>query len=487
MLRIGQRKLLDIRIRALKMNKKLAAKPSEIINFEEVFEKHPANSFVRGKWIFDSIYKRLNSKKVKSQIITLIGEAGIGKTALVVNYLRQIENNAVFYFLEDKKPDRLNPTTFTKHIYASLSWIHEFKDISEISTSKDAPIELLRKRIREISRKKLARGTQQLIIVDGLDEALEVFEGSLSIIDILCGLDLPQNFKLIMTSRVMPELFFFKEPSQSNVLLLAGNKKENLQDLENFLISNLSSRGVKPKDIRLLLDRSQGNFQYAVLFLEMIREKEADVEWILSNPPYGLEGIYEWKLQKISSRVKSPEVRKNIWKVMRTISLLITPQTPLLISQMNGLNDPMYNRDVFGPLEQFFDLVLYNGGQGKCRWYHSSFKDYVLDSKRFFDSERVKLYRDIARYGEREIKKGRIEGLPRDFIYSLPLYHDHKFDLLQRLEFTRNNYLPHLDPRFYKDSNNRLQAVMMACFRYACDSKRPQDRLYFYCFYEAKA
>lgn len=462
-----------------------AHKPKEIIEFNEVFERHVRKDFVRGSWIFNEIEKLLSAKKSKSNFVLIIGEAGIGKTALMANFISDKRNKVVYYFIEDKKPDRINPTKFAKHLYASLSWIHNLPDVSEIRLSKDAPMEQLRNVISEISQTKLAHKELQLLMVDALDESIDMLEHNLSIIDIILSIDLPLNFKWLITSREMPEVAYFKESKPSNVIQLTGAKDENIEDVKEYLHQNLSSKGVNTDDIGLLLQKSHGNFQYASLIVDLILRDEAEISWLLKNPPDGLEGIYNWKLKKISDRIMDKGQMSIIWKIMGLISLLHRPLSPEEIVDILKIDHPDIITGVFGPLQQFFDIELYNGGAGQCRWYHSSFADYVLSSKRQSKRQILKLEEKIVQYCDFKIKKGQFDELPRILIFGYLLYYYHLYGTSKMLDFARETYFPLVKLKHYKDSNNRFQAIILFCYKWACDLKRPNDIVFFSFFYEA--
>lgn len=409
------------------MSPKKTQKPPEIIEFDEVFRKHVTNKFTRGRWIFDDLNHRLHRKNPKSPFVLVIGEAGIGKTALMANYLADKKDQVVHYFLEDKKRDRLNPVKFAKHLYASLSWIHGWSDVQEIRSYRDdalePPLELLRRRIEEISRDKLATGKHQAIVVDGLDESRGEYQRNLSIIDLLRGIDFPDNIKVILSSRKIPELdeLHFQETGKSNVVLITGRDDENLKDVEKYLLANLSPEGVNAKDLELVINKSDGNFQYATLIIDMIEKGETSVETILKQPPDGLSEIYDWKLQKISERIKDKDTLEKIWKVMRIISLLLEPHTPQLICEILEIDDPRYKQNIFGPLEQFFDLAVYAGGRGKCRWYHNSLHEYVR--KRFSSSQFYGAYKQTALYVRACIEGTRGMELPPGLLHYLDWYY----------------------------------------------------------------
>lgn len=384
------------------MSRNKTDKPVQIRDFAYVFQSHP-EEFFAAKGMRRRIFKQLDdfltATYVNSPFLLIQGESGIGKTALMANYVCDRRDEIIYYFLEAQRTRLLDSKAFAEHLYFALGWKYA---LSDSDYDESYYVEHLQKRIQFISENCLPYSKIQSIFIDGLDESSAFGDATRfgSIVDVLNNIEFPDNFRIVISSS--REIYDVPGLRTCQRIVMAGSDGENKADVEQYFRDNLPMNNVQENAVDRLVDRSQGNFQYAFLAVKMVKEEEVDIEWLMENPPFGLEGIYDWKLQKIRQRVKDNNAQDNIWKAIRTISLLFDCQTTQTICGILGI-DPIHKQDILGPLEQFFDLSAYRI-DGICRWHHRSFHDYINDANRFPNRERIKLHRSIVRYMEANIR-----------------------------------------------------------------------------------
>jgi hypothetical protein len=413
-------------------------KPPEIVSFDDVFAKYPVADFVGRKEIKDRLDAFGRQLSAKSRYFLIVGEAGIGKTALICNYLATQREIPIHYFIKWRRDELDSPTRFLKHLYFALSYEHKLE--TEV-TGEDPGIlfEILKRRIREVSDTILASGKKEIIFVDGLDEAKTKTLAGSTIIDLI-KFDFPHNFAFVIFSRDMPELEPFKKTGKANVIYLSGSNKTNLRDLRNYFSTRLPRRIINRVVISMLVRKSGGNFLLASFLIDMIKTRKFSLARVLHGVPEGLDGYYEFEIRSIEEKVRDSIRIADIRRVMRMISILEEPHTPKEICDYLNI-DYMDVNNVFGALEQFFDLSLYHK-HGECRWFHVSFRDFVLNPVRFPEAEGKKLHSAIADYTRKAIDNGTLHSIPK---YSLRFFTTHyrkATDYESMLKYVRLRFIP---------------------------------------------
>ena len=189
------------------MNSKKLHKPIEIINFDDVFQTHPYETYINAfkrKKIFETIDCFTSTSEVKSPYLIVEGESGIGKTALLANYIysknQDRREEFIYYFIKNNT-STATAQTFIEHIYYSLCWKYK---LGEMRFSLNKPISSieLKNLIWQISKNELKNGKFQVIIIDALDES---FEGNYivpieSILQVLNVINFPNNYRIIISS-----------------------------------------------------------------------------------------------------------------------------------------------------------------------------------------------------------------------------------------------------------------------------------------------
>ena len=453
--------------------------PREIIPFSNIFKDHPSSAFVGRTTVLRSMRAFARKKTVSTQYLLLIGESGIGKTALMAHFVATWSGPIAYYFLEDKKTDRSHPIAFVEHLYGTLGHIYGLNTSYPHGHGR-LSLEPLRSRIKQVGKLHLAEHETQVIVVDAIDEAHSIVQDDHPIIGVLRAIDFPSNFRILLSSRPVRILDFFKAPGNSNVIGLIGRENENIKDLRTFLMQKLHNKRANQRAIGLLVDRSEGNFQYAKLVVDSIVDSIEDMESLLRDPPEGLYGIYDWKLSRIRGQV-SPDTFQTICQVIQTISLVPEALEPRLISDILGISS--IDR-VLGPLEQFLDLDTY-WYQRKCRWYHTSFGEYALDPERPCGWAKDIVRALLAQYTERSTKEQTLSRLPFSMVATFCLNYDTAYGRKKLLDFMRYSFLPVALRSPDPNVRRAAYANVIGCVASAIGAKDPQHIIYFYFMFRA--
>jgi hypothetical protein len=334
------------------------------------------------------------------------------------------------------------------------------------------------------------RGSNEraILVVDALDESLGVNENGLGIINVLQSLDFPETFRVILSSKQCPELKHFEDPVESNRISLTGRSVENQDDIRAYIQKTLPTKYLTEENINNLSKASEGNFLYIVQVLKELESSTDDNECreILKKPPKGgLEGYYDWKFNRLEQRLTDWQVKKDFWRVARSVSLLNCPCTSELISDLLSI-DHAESPLLFGPLEQFFDLALYSKEESLCRWFHGSLKQYLLDPKRLGEEEKSELLKEIMKNVMLFLKYKKVEVLPYDILVQMFDYHETVHTLPETLEFFRKEFFPSIildtDKLHPTDYMKTISRILSLCLDRAESGRSVVDIFFFRLF-----
>lgn len=423
------------------MNLEGAKKPIQIKDFEYVFRQHPKKSFVGRKRIIKEIDSFLKAKNVMSPFLIIQGESGIGKTALMANYVRPKKKEIIHYFIKYGVTGLIDPLSFANHLYYALSELYKLELDNTVYSIPDKT-KLLNDRLEEITKKCQKSAATQAIFIDALDESIvdRDLPRTETIVRVLNALSFDDKFRIVITtSRKLPEMTFSSLDVTPKRLFMKDDKEEYLADVEDYFRKNLSLKNFSKENIQELVESSKGNFQYAILAVKMLKENEVTVSWLIENTPRGLFELYDVKFKHIAERVNK-ETFNNIRSVMRTISLLNWIPTPETICDILHI-DYSYIVAVFGPLEQFFDFGVYLD-ENICRWHNHSFHKYILSPERISKIERKRLIGEIVHYEQEDMMGWKNPGLDTACIEDLWSYSQETQTPGVFLSFMKDSFIP---------------------------------------------
>lgn len=437
--------------------------------FDYIIKTHSKGNFIakyRRKQIFDILDDFLTRANIKSPFLIILGKSGIGKTALMVNYILQRQNNIVYYFINSNHRKTLSPQYFIQYLVKSLVQTSNIKEII-LRRTINTQTEFLNEMIEKVSMDNLRSGKVHAIFIDGIDECINdvgIYDSSIrSIASVISSLKLPNNFRIVLSSShdiTDNPVLRLTLPSE-NIIKITGKDKENKKDIELFLKTNLRNYKIKNSEINQLVKNSQGNFQYASVVVDMINDSETYIQEIIKNTEEGLNDLYHLKLENIKAK-NDNETWNNIVSACRVISFSISPLAPEIICDIIGI-DRVNKHTIFSPIEQFLDKSIYtNINEGLCKWHHTSFQHVVENRKNIHPHKLGDICKRIILYIKKILSRGIYEKetfmLLQDFILyymfylgalqgirNLPEYYFLNSDKFEKmLLFFKNVYFPTL-------------------------------------------
>lgn len=426
--------------------------PHQIIDFSYVFDEHPAKNFVGRTRLSREIGQFLSHDNKASNLLFVHGESGIGKTSLIVNIIRKhVALDPIYYFVNYNEIALTEASAFLKHIYYSLVWRFRCGQEQEVVSDSDLA-NLLNRKMTLVNEQLLERAAVQVIFVDALDEVIKEQEnfGNRSITDLLPSICLPGNFKLVITSTRKLRKSVIRNPKSPKIISMIGNDIENIEDIRSYFIEQLTSND--NIDLKKIVENSQGNFQYAIQFVLMAQKGEVD----LSNPPRGLEEIYDLKLNNIRTKVERGTFELVI-TIIRLIAIMSDYTPPTIESVRRILEIDFFETEkYFFHVEQFLSIKPYESKPNKGILFHHSFHDYILGETRLTKHSKVKLNDQIVKYIMKTINSGNIEEIPFDLVVRMPVYFlESSFKSLLP-SFVRKSFLPEFWASTEKDSWEEL-------------------------------
>jgi len=449
-------------------------KPDEILSFDDVLKMHPLENFIGRKDIINQIQSYTTSKSPASPLLFVLGDSGIGKTALTASLILSQEDR-IHYFCQSKHNLLDLPLTMIRHLYTSLSYKYGLT-IKDCSSSLQINIRMFENRMKEISENELQDGEKETIYIDALDEFRNDSFLGINITEIL-HLDIPTNFIFIITSCSFVELNEFIKMKDSPVINLYSSSNHNRDDLELFYRKNLEVKKLSDTDLQKRLRESEGTFQYANTIVQMFLDDEISVKDLPISIPEDLENLYEFKMSILDERLFAKQDIINIWNIMRTISLLKYSTTPNTICEILNI-DPVMISIYFAPFEKFLNQYYYHSELRKCKWAHQSFNNFILDKKRFNKKDKNQLVNLIISHFEKKITNFEdVEDLPEwELIYYCRdiflEYQNHEKSFLKSQEYFMLFKLNEPYEEFFGQ-------LLYSLFEYSILEKDPKNIIYF--------
>ncbi|MEA5581651.1 hypothetical protein VB620_09900 [Nodularia harveyana UHCC-0300] len=356
--------------------------------------------FCGRKFVFNAIQEFIENNK--SGYFTIIGDAGMGKSAIAAKYI--VDNPGTSCFFNIRAEGKNRPDIFVKLIRQQL--VNQFElqkvendDLSTLLTKANA---------------KLSKFENFVIVIDALDEVDQEDHGNL----LNLPMYLPDKVYIILTRRpynsddkrlnLSPntqyaELDLRKYEEKSNddvktyILKFMGLDKykaglENWINQQNHLSIN--------KFLETIAAKSENNFMYLRYVLEAIADGFYNDEK-LEQLPAGLQGYYEshWRIMGMATK-PLPKDKIKIIYVMCALKSAVSREMIVKYSQEDNLKV----QEVLKDWTQF--LQEQNTYQPpRYRFYHESFRDF-LERREIVEAAGVSLPEISA-----EIAKNMGEGL----------------------------------------------------------------------------
>ncbi|MCB8951920.1 MAG: ATP-binding protein [Ardenticatenales bacterium] len=365
---------------------------SRIYDFTYYIEEK-TRGFVGRQWVFNKINHFINGRDNSSGYFFIIGDPGIGKTALAATIVKQ--KGCLHHF--NIRAEGINTeSAFLENICAQLiaTYQLEYADLHP-DTTKNAGF--LKKLLGDVSN-KLESEENCVIVIDALDEATESRK-SIGTNLLFLPTILPKGIFIVTTMRddsTKPQV-----ACQQDELIIKHDSSDNLSDVEDYIRSASTISGIQTYMsaqnlevegfVKLLGHKSDGNFMYLRYVLPEI-ENGAYMDKSLETLPTGLKDYYEDHWQRMKGR------DENAWfqyKLPIIVALTTVPE-PVWIELIKDFSKVTSTSRISAVLEEWKEFlheeqIEYMGDVRPCyRLYHASFYDFMSD-KQQVAHERVDL------------------------------------------------------------------------------------------------
>ena len=402
------------------------------LNFTEIIQDYSSKSFVISEQIqfaIDTISLFMENDKSEMPYFFIIGEQGIGKTALLVHLINQ-HKHPVIYFV-NKNKITTHTINFVKCIYHQMCDLYRLKKEECIEKDMIYHINLLKNILKTVEDKYLYRGNPQKIFIDNLDDSLlqKDAEGY-TILDVLEYLNLSTNFKIIATtSRTLPSLTAFREAYNSyrsfsysrnssykeygqylktisyflerlgvrssanykirskNILILSASKYLSKSEYRILINKYLNTHLLNDEDCHNIFSKASKNPSKLLKLVGIIKSKN-NLQEILNSDRTLFVSYYN-EFVNIINTIDNSILRKHVWQVIRLIIITDKPLEPELILKILDI-DLTQLENIFVNLEPYFDQGLYFSNESKCSFNDVRIKDF-LESSIYFSLDERKL------------------------------------------------------------------------------------------------
>lgn len=470
--------------------------PSRIVDLD--YLKNYEKYIQQDKVLFNSIFKDYSKKfikqrdtplsklrslvsKTKKPFIFLLGNMGCGKSIIIIQFILKVKNDPIYFFVNSER-DYSNPLIIIKHIIVSLLEKYRF-DFIELPDKFDALIEILNSVLARVSKKLYdIYHRHEVIILDGLEQIFHMSPFKKEMIQFLSSVTLPENIKIIISSRYSNLFKEYIADDYSNVLIMGKRDPEQVNDLQDYCQKRLD---YDVNSDRQILTKSDGNFRYAYYTMNKMFEKNVKVWQIQNEDQIELNKEYEFEILQMVKFVRDNRSIEYLFLLSFYTSYMGKGEEIDFEFLRRVLNIKDEEIDlVLQPVVQFFDISLLLSCN-QFQFFHPSFASYINATKieialRTFAID--KLMKHVFDSAERY----NFESVPKDIFHFLPLQIGKIYSEEKMLDYFREKFIP----LFFRDERLVLDQIspvfLMYCTLAATVKKLPTHMIFFYLIANAK-
>lgn len=387
--------------------------------------------FCGRQWVFDEINAWLKDA-TQPKLLWILGEPGMGKTALVAELIARNENQQVlaYHCCRGNQASSRDPAWLVRNLAAMLArrlpgyaagfidgyidgysdgyndgdayWLakpHVREALTEIECAQN-PKQSFQTAILDAlaDRKDLAPG---YLLIDALEEGVASSLEWIHLLRRVCE-GLPANVRVLVTNRQAPQEFGLMGQIAPKELTLDDERsgadvEKYLQfrlqteprSLRNVLVARrLRGNGENPVNLELLIEKTRRNFLYLRYALDRLAEGAITVdEW--PQLPSRVEGLYETLfLRYFPLHQGEPTGYDNPRRLFAALLAAPAPLTDEQLTEAAGLS-PYEFRRAMGMLDAYLPK------RNRCREiFHSSFAHWLEARERnphfYVEQPRVK-------------------------------------------------------------------------------------------------
>ena len=370
------------------------------IDFTQDFKKH---QIIGREWLIEKI-NQLLERNEDSRVLWVTADAGYGKSAIAA-YLAEFHPDVIgIHFCSYSSPEKKDPINVIKtlafHFQSQIDgYYDEIKFIDINGKSADRLMDdLILNPLERLTDIK----DRYLFIIDGIDEALDGEKNPLiDLVQEKFNL-LPQQIKIIITSRKEP--YIQQSLSRYRPIVLHADEEENIHDCKLLIEKKLKENNYKIENeeyfIQKLLDQSEANMLYLINFFESVNEGYVELNNVDAFPE-GLNSFYIAYFQRKFPLLEKYD--KEIALIFEQIIVFSGEVNAALIVKILHLTKAQVDKKIYliGAFVHKKDELEY------FDFYHKSFKDWLLrdDNRYQVDMERAyeNLYDFFTQMDEEEL------------------------------------------------------------------------------------
>lgn len=338
--------------------------------------------FVGREFIFQALDEHLRDHAFPSGYLVLIGEPGIGKTALMAQLVKQ--KGYVHHFNIAAQNIR-TPREFLGSICAQLI-IRYGLDHYTLSPEATQDSGFLSQLLSEAAANDKNRPV--VILVDALDEAEDIGLAP-GANRLYLPLALPEGVYFVVTTR--PEQDYRLRVDRSREIYLDDRDPQNLKDVMNYIRefvaehqqqmdTRIEAWGLDEAEfVEAITDLSEGNFMYLVYVLGDIREEKLTAANVtdIRKLPRGLRDYYKqhWRVMRAVDADRFDQYYEPV------ICILATVREPVPIADVVKWTklSPIRVKEVIDEWLEFLNVEESTDGESLYRIYHASFQDFLKE------------------------------------------------------------------------------------------------------------
>lgn len=345
--------------------------------------REKTRNFVGRDFVFASIHNHLADPAFPSGYIQIIGEPGIGKTALLA---RLVETTGYLHHFNIATQNIRSAQAFLENVCTQLIDVYQLPyNALPARATQDSGflVELLEAAAQQ------TRFSPVVLLIDALDEA-EVAVASERVNRLYLPDTLPDRVHVIATTRPEDDVrlrsttlreIFIREDDPHNQEDVRQYVRNYLAEHRDTMRERLSQWGVSEDEfVDVISTRSEGNFMYLVLVLNDIRDGEitaAHVGGSIYKLPAGLRLYYRehWRIVGERDSATFEACDKKV------VCQLAAARKPVSIDQLmvwTGL-DRYQVTLIIRKWRQFLNDDAGADGTIRYRIYHASFQDFLRE------------------------------------------------------------------------------------------------------------
>jgi hypothetical protein len=352
----------------------------------DAFALDRARGFTGRQFLFSEITSFLSDPQSPSGYFAVIGDPGIGKSAIVSKLFeddgKPIGRNLDCFFHFNITPEGITRSSdFIGNVCSQL--IHAYGlPYTSLPEGFGANGAFFAKILREAAQ-KLTRGHRLVIIIDALDEAQQTNTGILTN-PLYLPFALPDAVYLIVTSRRADHTLV--HASTIRPFELASDDPRNMEDAAAFIRSWLASTGIRAwigrqgitseEFIETLVARSKGNFMYLHHVQRAVARPEPEIQNV-SELPHGLRDYYRrhWEQMRRKAGADFDRIHR---PVICALAAAFEPATSAQVATWAGLQLDQVHRVVRDWIA-FLRPSKGDGNESTYSLYHTSFQEFLRE------------------------------------------------------------------------------------------------------------